>query len=490
MPDGAFSLSGRVAAAVGTTMTRKDLQPNQLSAVVEIVRAVVQQPIGDEERAAVLRCVIDSIGCGLAGIGDATAQRTAAAFGSAEGKQVTVLGSSRRLPVREALLVNAAAIRTLDFNDVYSARNNHHPSESVIPIALAFAELHGWSGRQLMDAVAVGYRISLTVGELWSGLLAKGWAPAASLGQLSSAGFIGTLLGFDDYTLSQAIAIAAVTAPTLAVVFRGELSDAKSLVSGLAVQAGWQAAELARAGVTGPRDVLEGPAGYDEMVGGPPELRSVGPESTTDARRVQQKAFPTVFTIHSAIEAALQVVNALGAGREATLADPGTRVEVMVAPKVAGMAASPARWNPTDRESAQFSLPYGVAVALLEGSCTVAGLRDAVNGSGAERTAELVSRMKVKSEERWDGYAGGRVVVSSPTGVLVEAEISDPPGSAANPLTTEEIETKFLALAATGRDRAFASRVLNVLSRLDEAARLDSIFAMFATDQDIQETVP
>ena len=376
-------------------MTHKDLQPNQLDAVVGLIRAVGQQPIGDEERAAVLRCVIDSVGCGLAGMGDGTARRTAAAFGSAVGRQVTALGSSCRLPVREALLVNAAAIRTLDFNDVYSARNNHHPSESVIPVALAFAELHGWNGRQLMDAVAVGYRISLTVGELWSGLLAKGWAPAASLGQLSSAGFIGTLLKFDDHTLSQAIAIAAVTAPALAVVFRGELSDAKSLVSGLAVQAGWQAAELARAGVTGPRDVLEGPAGYDEMVGGQPLLRPVGSESTTDARRVQQKAFPTVFTIHSAIEAALQVVNALGADREATLADTGTRVEVMVAPKVAAMAASPARWHPSDRESALFSLPYGVAVSLLKGSCTVAGLQDAVNGPSAERTAELVSRMNV-----------------------------------------------------------------------------------------------
>jgi 2-methylcitrate dehydratase len=471
-------------------MTHKDLQPNELDAVVGIVRGVVQQPTGDEERAAVLRCVIDSIGCGLAGIGDGTARRTAAAFGSAEGRQVTVLGSSHRLPVREALLVNAAAIRTLDFNDVHSARNNHHPSESVIPIALAFAELHGWSGRQLMDSVAVGYRISLTVGELWRDLLAKGWAPAASLGQLSSAGFIGTLLEFDDRTLSQAIAIAAVTAPALAVVFRGELSDAKSLVSGLAVQAGWQAAELAGAGLTGPRDVLEGPSGYDEMVGGQPELGSVGHESTTDARRVQQKAFPTVFTIHAAIEAALQVGKALGADREATLADPGTRVEVMVPPKAAGLAASPARWHPTDRESAQFSLPYGVAVSLLEGSCTVAGLQDAVNGSRAERTAELVARMSVISDERWDGYAGGRVVVSSQTGVLAEAEIAEPRGSAANPMTTDEIETKFLGLAATGRDRAFASRVLNELSRLDEAASLNSLFEMLATDQDIQETAP
>lgn len=469
-------------------MTDEDLQPNELDAVVEIVRSVAQEPIGDDERAAVLRCVIDSIGCGLAGIGDGTARRTAAAFGSAEGRLVTVLGSSRRLPVREAVLVNAAAIRTLDFNDVYSARNNHHPSESVCPIALAFAELNGWTGRQLMDAVGVGYRISLTVGELWSGLLAKGWAPAASLGQLSNAGFIGTLLGLDDHALSDAIAIAAVTAPALAVVFRGELSDAKSLVSGLAVQAGWQAAELARAGVGGPRDVLEGPAGYDELIGGRPELGSVGAACWTDARRVQQKAFPTVFTIHAAIEAALCVGESLGADREATLAHPGTRVAVLVPPKVAGMAAAPARWHPVNRESAQFSLPYAVATSLLHGSCTVAGLEDAVAGPGAEGTAELVTRMTVTPDERWGEYTGGRVVVSGPNGLLAEGEIADPRGSAARPLTTEELQTKFLGLAATGRDEAFAFRVLRELSRLDEAASLDSLLAMLSTDQDIQET--
>ena len=461
--------------------------PNQLDAVVRIVRDLAKEPIGADERAAALRCVIDSIGCGLAGIGDGSARRTAAAYVSTEGRLVTVLGSSRRLPVREALLVNAAAIRTLDFNDVYSGRNNHHPSESVLPIGLVLAELNTWSGRQFIDAIAVGYRISLTVGELWSGLLARGWAPAASLGQLSNAAFIAILLNLDDRALSEAIAIAAVTAPALAVVFRGELSDTKSLVSGLAVQAGWQAAELAHAGVTGPRDVLEGSAGYDEQVGGQPDLESVGPESWTDARCVQQKAFPTVFTIHAAIEAALGVGQDLGAVRESTLSDPRTQVQVLVPPKVASMAAAPARWHPANRESAQFSLPYAVATALLEGSCTVAGLQDSVGGPRAERTAELVGRMTVTPDERWGGYVGGKVIVSGPGGVLAEGEIAEPRGSAAHPLTTKEIESKFCGLAATGRDEAFASGVLDELYRLEEAASLDTLFALLATDQEDAE---
>jgi 2-methylcitrate dehydratase len=457
----------------------------ELGRVVELVRALRDQPFGADERAAAQRCVVDSIGCALGGVADPTAMRTASALSAPDSGVpglVTVIGSPRRLPVRDAVLANAASIRTLDFNDVYSARNNHHPSESVVPIALAVAEMQDWSGSRLIDAVALGYRISLTVGELWQGLLAAGWAPAASLGQLSNAAFIGTLLGLDDDALINAMAIAAVTAPALAVVFRGELSDAKSLVSGLAAQTAWQAVDLASAGVTGPRDVLEGSGGYDEMVGGKPELGDLSPATWTDSRVVQQKAFPTVFTIHAALEAAIAVNARLAGDARAVLTDSTTRVEVFVPPKVATMAAAPARWTPVNRESAQFSLPYGVATGLLEGRVSADALERSVDGAEAPQTADLVARMTVTPSEQWGGYSGGRVVVSSPSGTT-EFEVESPKGSAANPLSDDEIQDKFLDLAATGRSEAYARDALAALVALDAAPSIRPLLELLAYSQ-------
>src|SRR5690606_29832540 len=100
-----------------------------------------------------------------------------------------------------------------------------------------------------------------------------------------------------------AMAIAAVTAPTLGVVFKGELSSMKSLVNGMASRAGWEAAELAAAGLTGPLDVFEGTAGFDAMAGGAFALPDAEQPMLT-AADVSIKPYPTVFMTHAAIAAA------------------------------------------------------------------------------------------------------------------------------------------------------------------------------------------
>src|SRR5690606_23356484 len=103
---------------------------------------------------------------------------------------VAVLGTTKRLLPGDALLVHAAAIRCLDFNDVFSRRNNHHPSEFVIPTVLALAGIEGWSGRKALEATAQGYRIFLAMGEMWEGLLGRGWAPASTLGRATAAALV------------------------------------------------------------------------------------------------------------------------------------------------------------------------------------------------------------------------------------------------------------------------------------------------------------
>lgn len=453
-------------------MTTLPASEFQLERVARLVRDLSTDPVGAEERSAALVCLIDTLGCAIAGASDPTTRRTAAAFAATSAREngtgVLALGVPTPVDVPDALLINGAAIRALDFNDTFSGRNNHHPSESVIPIALALAELEDWSGARLLDAVAIGYRLSLTLGERWSGLLARGWAPAATLGQLSSAAYIAVLRSAPPEVLVQSMAIAAVTAPALAVVFRGELSDTKSLVSGLAAQAAWRAVQLASAGGTGPRDVLEGSGGYNELVGGEPVFDGVSAAARTDARSIWHKAFPTVFTIHGAIEAALELRSALGADAEALLADPTATIQVRVPPKVATMAATPARWTPTTRESAQFSLPYCVATALLLGACDTNALEEAMDGQVGNIQA-LLLRMQVLPDERWSGYAGGRVELHA-GGSVRFAEVDQPKGSADNPLSLQEVTAKFTALAARAAGPEVADEILAALSDLASAA--------------------
>jgi 2-methylcitrate dehydratase len=418
------------------------------------------RPVGDAERAAAWACLLDSVGCALAGAAEPVVDRAArlATIDAAPGDS-GLLGRPEQLRLESALLVNGAAIRALDFNDTYSGRNNHHPSESVIPLALAVAEREGWPGSRLVDAVAVGYRLSLSLGECWSGLLGRGWAPAATLGQIASTAFAAHLLGVDDATTVQAMALAALTAPTLAVVFRGELSDAKSMVSGLAAQSAWRAVAMARAGLTGPRDVLEGSGGFDEQVGGPIEIGA----DVVDARSIWHKAHPTVFFVHAAIDAGIEVSAALGGGLADVLADEKTTVEVRVPPHVAKSGASPSRWAPADRESAQFSLPVCTAVALRTGTCGLPELTAAVHGADATATADLLQRMTVVPDDRWSGYSGAVVTVQRGGEVVAERTVDHAKGSPANPFTGAELRDKYRRLVSGAYTAAFAGETLAAL---------------------------
>src|SRR5690606_10884510 len=102
------------------------------------------------------RLLVDTLGCALGGLRNPITERTLKAM-SAFPDGVAVLGTTKRLLPGDALLVHAAAIRCLDFNDVFSRRNNHHPSEFVIPTVLALAGIEGWSGRKALEATAQGY---------------------------------------------------------------------------------------------------------------------------------------------------------------------------------------------------------------------------------------------------------------------------------------------------------------------------------------------
>ena len=435
-----------------------------------LARAVAAEPIEADERRAALRCLIDAVGCALSATREPVVTRVVDAAvresaGSATG--YSLIGHSRRVSLSSALLCNAAAIRAQDLNDVFSRRNNNHPSESVIPIALAAAERAGMTGAELVDAVAIGYRLSLTIGECWSGLLGRGWAPAATLGQISSTAFIAHLLGVDHDVAVDAMALSVLTSPVLAAVFRGELSDAKSLVSGMAAQTAWRSIILAQSGVTGPRDALEASGGFDELIGGTADIPEDA-SGTVDARSIWLKAHPAVFNVHAAIDAAIAVSRELTPDELTHLGGGDATIEVRVPEKVAGMSASPARWTPATREAAQFSLPHCTAVALLHGSCGLEQL-EASLGSDAGRTRALIDRMTVEPDARWSGYSGAEVSVVLSDGRTVRHTVDHAKGSPENPLDDRELEAKFTSLVATPHGEQFAKSALAAVAGAERA---------------------
>ncbi|WP_213452145.1 MmgE/PrpD family protein [Rhizomonospora bruguierae] len=431
-----------------------------LRTYVDAVQEWCRTPISDTEFGRAEELVVDTVGCALAGASEGVASRLHRAYAGQAGDSPTI-GSAVRLVPEAALIVNGAVIRALDFNDVASYRNNTHPSEQVIPIALALGARSAWSGREFLAAVAYGYRIYLTTGQCWDGLLAKGWAPAATLGAISGAAFLSHLTDAEPDVFENAVAIAAATAPTLGAVFSGGISDTKSTASGMASRSAWAAFELARGGVRGPAGVFEAPGGFNTMVGG---NFSAGAELLT-CTDVTVKAFPAVFTAHAAIAAACEI-----AADDGWDPDAVTSMTVEVPPKVAASAAGPDRWSVTNRESAQFSLPLCVATALAHGRCGLAEL--GVNALNEPITQRFLRMMSVKEDQRWSGYLGGRVTVHRADGTTRTVEVETPPGHPSNPMAPSLLWDKFHSLTGgSGTEVEAALRSLTGASSLDELVR-------------------
>ncbi len=400
---------------------------------LDLLDEISGRPIAGSERDAALRCLVDTVGCALGG---ATQNVTLAVKRSLapDSSGVAVLGFDERYRPADAMVLHAAAIRCLDFNDYFTARNNYHPSEHVIPAVLAIAEMQRWTGRHLLDAIAQGYRISLGFGEMWAGLLDAGWAPSATLGRISTAAILTRLHGLDRQTQLNAMSIAALTSPTLGVVFKGEMSGMKSVVNGLAGKAAWEAMDLARAGLTGPSDVLEGTAGFESQTRARPELEA----ATLGVEDIAFKAYPTVFLTHASIAAALEVAASHDHSPAAIVA-----VRVDAPPKVVDMAGSPSRWDASTTHEAQFSLPVTVATSLYHGACGFDELSDEAVSSHEVR--RIVSLMEIRPSDAWTGYQGGRVTVEYDDGRSISREIAIVPGLP-GAFTDDQLFSKFRSL--------------------------------------------
>src|SRR5436853_4966523 len=196
-----------------------------------------------------LGCAFGSVGSEPANIAETTIRKT---FG--DGNTATVIGYSRRATVEGALFVNGVLVRSLDLNDTYIGTEPLHPSE-VLPTALALCEESERSGRDLIEALVVGYEASTRINDAIS-FLERGFHPlsAAAYGIPLIAGKVWRL---PKEAIANAVGISGARGFTSFVVNSGAISMMKAM--GLAATAvdGVFATRLAAQGFTGPSRTLE-----------------------------------------------------------------------------------------------------------------------------------------------------------------------------------------------------------------------------------------
>jgi 2-methylcitrate dehydratase len=365
-----------------------------------------------------------------------------------------------------AAFANGVHIRYLDCNDTYLSLEPAHPSDNWAAV-MAAGQLVGAPGKAWIAAAAVAYEVQCRLCDAAS-IRARGW-DHTTYGSLSSSLAAAKLLGLSPEQTVHALGIAGTTGTALRITRAGELSMWKGCAFAHAARNGVFAALLASAGMTGPAPLFEGDMGFFQQVSGAFALPKLGGRTAADwmLPKTSIKFVAAEYHSQSAIAAAFELRSQIGDPaqiRAIEIATFRTAVEII--------GKDPEKWHPKTRETADHSLPYCTAVALVDGQVTAAQFTEARLSDPA--MLDLLSRTTVVEDPKLSaGYPAGipnRVTVTLTDGTQLVSEVAFPPGHDKNPLTDSQLADKFHGLVDPVLTRSRADEVYGRVTRLEHDA--------------------
>src|SRR5437867_6531219 len=419
----------------------------------------------------VRRRVTDSLGCALGAWNEepcAIARKVASEFSAKNG--ATIIGTAHQAPPDWAAFATGCCIRYFDFNDTYLSKEPAHPSDNI-SAALATAESVGATGKEFITAVALAYEVQCRFCDAAS-IRARGW-DHVTYGAFSTALASAKLMKLDPEKTRHALNIAGVGCAAMRQARVGELSHWKGVAFADAARRGVYSALLARSGMTGPAPIFEGQMGFEKQLG--VSLGNVGEKFKGAPAMILNtsiKYWPAEYHSQSAIEAALFLRKQVGAGVEVksmTIESHDASVEII--------GSEPEKWKPNTRETADHSLPYITAIALIDGDVTNKQFEP-------ERFADpqvwrFLETVKVKRNAElsaiYPDAVANIVHVDLDDGRQLTRRVDYPLGHAKNRLKDSEVEKKFFALVSPTIGQERARGIVDRVWKLDEAKNVDGL---------------
>ncbi len=432
--------------------------------------------LSDAVREEAIRCLVDTIGVSIAGVEHATTRVShQLAFDNYANGPCWVAGSPATLSASGAAFCNGVAAHVLDFDDV-SYEGMVHASAVVWPAVLAAGESVNASGEQVMLAFIAGVEAEYALGRAMThDLFWRGWWTTGLLRSIGAAIGVAKVMNLDADTIKEAIAIAACQA-TGPYVLVG--SPVKAYASGRAAEVGVQAAMAAQAGLCGPEESFEHPNGFIAMYGNqqfiPEEIQMLGSRYVLETSRVAFKQYPVCSAGQSSVEALENLLSRSGlAGND--IAEIRCEVTSEVAHYMAVTEVSTV-------SEAQFCLPFCLACMLCFGELTIRQLSkqtidnpdviDAMN----KVTVIYSDKLDQLCKQQDDHQLAASLNVVTKDGKSASEFIAAPTGLALNPMTTEQLDKKFMQCLLTRSDTTLARQQLQRIKSIDELENIRTLF--------------
>jgi 2-methylcitrate dehydratase len=422
------------------------------------------------------RSLIDSIGCAFGGL-DCEAVRIGRriAEGAAPSRHAgAVIGSHAPAPAEEAAFLNTVMIRYLDFNDAWHAG---HPSDMLGALLALAGSANGGAnradGRRLLTAMVVAYEVALQMIPPTK-MRERGWDQGYVIGIAATCG-LGNLLGLPVDRLAHAVAITSVANVPMRNTRAGKLSLWKGAATAFAIRNAVFATLLAADGMTGPDAPFEGRHGLWEQITGPFELDKFGVDGGEwKFPWIRLKYWPVEYNAQAGVWAALRLREEIGAADIASI-DIATYWSAWHE-----IGSEPEKWDPSTRETADHSLPYIFARALVDGTITLASFDETAYRDPSLRPlmAKITVREDAAIEALYPAQIVMRVEAVATDGRRRSIEIANPRGDNTNPMDDDEVAAKFRALAEPVLGVDGAARAFSAWNTIDSGTGLKEAMAL------------
>ena len=404
-----------------------------------------------------------------------------------KGNATAFVSGFKTNPV-DAAFLNGHMIRAMDYNDIYWKADPCHPSD-LIAAPLALCESEGLSGKDLILATIIAYEIEMRLCEIGRpGVREYGWHHA-TLSAFAAPIAAGRVLNLTPEQMVCAIGISASRTFCPGAVTAGKLTNIKNTVDPWAGRMGAESALLAREGFSGPEHIIDGKEGlfavfgHVQYKGQPASFEGEGlvkdlPASPKSHYRILDcgmKSFPIEALSHAPLTAMMKTVN-----ENNIKADNVKEIKVEVIARAADILGDPHKYRPDSKETADHSLPYCMAVGLVDGMVTPLQFKE-------ERVLDkslipIMDKIKVVANEEFEAlfpkFQPSRVTITTNDGKSHSTRVDVPKGDPRDPMIEEEIAVKFIALGGDVIGKEQCEKLQKCIMNLDSADKLDELLAL------------
>jgi 2-methylcitrate dehydratase PrpD len=458
--------------------------PGLTEEIVSFITAADLSDVPEDVMERAKRSLLDGLGLAVAGSrseGPQIVRATLAGYQCANA-EVSVLGTSMRLPARFGAFANGVQIHADDFDDTQLAVASDrvyglltHPTAPVLPVALGLSERAGADGASLLMSYLVGVEIATKTAEaIEPRHYDSGFHATATLGAIGAAAAAIRATGLEGVQAARALGIAASQAGGVREHF-GTMT--KPFHAGRAAESGVFAAELAAQGFTAAPDALEARRGFFSAAGGGYAVDAIhgalGAPWTFGSPGVSIKPHPSGSLTHPGMSAFLELVR-----NEDVRPDDVARITVGTNRH---MPNALIHHRPTTELQAKFSMEFCMTILLVERKAGLAEFTDeVVNRDDIRSMIERVDFV-VDPEAEAAGYNNmtTNITVLLKNGQELHTAAAFGRGSPQNPMPDEELIDKFAGcLDWGGLDAARAPEIADLVLGLEKQSDVGAVIRL------------